>query len=157
VTVELAVQWIGILFAAVLAVGAAFKIVRDVILYRKPSVDAPAGPVDDQAEDGTIFRKIAEQLNVWSSNQKSQSDRMIAVLDSMALSFDKFARGQDRWMKQMFGGDGGGYSEMTDAEGELRERAEGIRRRYGVTWEEAMDRAKKTFVYDPDAKMRDNV
>jgi hypothetical protein len=157
VTVEVVAQWIGILFVSVLAVGAAFRIVRDVILYRKPTVGPADHPPPREDEAREYLVGIGGQIKSWESFQRAHSAKVLAVLDSMALSFDKFAKGQDRWMKQMFGGDGGGYTDMNEAEAELRERAEGIRRRYGISWEEAMDRAKKTVVYEPDAKMRDNV
>jgi hypothetical protein len=102
-----------------------------------------------------IIREFAEKE---ASRVREILERQLAALDSLAISFGKFTKGQDQWMRKVFGGDGGGYTEMDDSAAELRERASALQQRYkDLSWDEAMDRAKKMVVYDPDAKMRAQV
>ena len=147
-------SYVGMDSVVLLVIFALWKIIK---IEAGRALPKPADHTAPKKEPEADLSEMIVGLGKCAISQSKDNARILSALDSMSLSFDRFAKGQDRWMKQMFGGDGGGYTDMTEAESELRERAEGIRRRYGISWEEAMDRARKTVVYEPDAKMRDNV
>lgn len=154
-TLQMVMSWIGLGIVAVLAgAGVLVLIRRMVTIASSPAVEretSPVSPVPAGFDWEAWDKRSQEQITLVVRNQ----ERTIAALDSIAVSFDRFSKGQDNWLRKMLGGDGGGYTDMNQDQEELRERAEGIRRRYGIPWDEAMDRAKKTIVYEPEARMKD--
>ena len=148
-TFQLAMSWFGMGVVAVMAAAAVFVLIRRMATAASRET---VGPVEASAESRLLDKILASSVRCEES-----SVRQLAALDSIAHSFDRFAKGQDNWLRKMLGGDGSGYTDMDDGAAELRERAEGFQHRYGIPWEEAMDRAKKTMVYEPNAKMRDQV
>lgn len=89
-----------------------------------------------------------EKLSVKGDSIAHLADLQLASLDSLNLTLQKFIRTQDRFLATMLG------QPMPDEKldrdgGEVRALAEQLMRRYeGLTPEEAVERAKKTLVYE---------
>jgi len=179
-TLQVLMSWIGYGIVAIAVVVAVYKMVLSTVrVMRSPTVYQPSLEITEIRDQiCKVNAAIQEQAGITRTHlstindnlalvrdglvggrveRTDQASKQLAALDSLSLSFEKFTRSQTNWLTKILGGDGSGYTDMTDQEAELRERAEGIRRRYGVDWAEAMDRAKKTLVYEPNARMKDQV
>ncbi len=102
---------------------------------------------------------ISERLDYFEKFLAKQHTMTMAALDALIEGQEKAAKSHRELMRTFFGnGSGPGYSEIDDESASLRERAEKLQKRYGISWPDAMQQAKAAQVYDPqDGAMRERV
>ncbi len=102
---------------------------------------------------------IGDCLDHFGKSLSKQHTMTMAALDALIEGQEKSAKSHRELMRTFFGnGTGPGYSEIDDDAGALRERAEKLQKRYGISWADAMTQAKAASVYDPqDGAMRERV
>ena len=86
-----------------------------------------------------------------------QHDSEIAGLASIASKLEQSIKVQKAFLATIYGQDGSGYSAMDEGEQQIRETAERFRKVYGVSWEDAMERARNAAAIQTGPGMRDGV
>lgn len=119
--------------------------------------------VDYQEKAAKRHIELSNRLNQGLGAMEALNQRLlrdhtanIAALDAIALNLQQLNDSQRAFVKSLFSGDASGYTDMTDDQAQLREQADKLQRRYGIPWDEAMERAKQAMVYKPNGGMGAN-
>jgi hypothetical protein len=99
--------------------------IRDAVAIFVSDHPAKVNPVDE----------LREQLAKQHASE-------LAALDSLNVTMTQGVKVQKAFLATMYGQDGSGYSSMDEGEQQIRETAERFRKVYGVSWEDAMERAR---------------
>ena len=90
---------------------------------------------------------VAGEVNPVPTKDTDHLRQISIGIDVLAMEQQKFRKGFDNWVRVNFGNNSGGYQDMTDDEASLREEAATLMRRYGMSYEDAMTRAKLAATY----------
>ena len=118
----------------------------------------PEPPVEEVTRKQLVDR--VDEAMALGKAQMAEDSKNAEVQHQISLGIDallaeqrQFRKSFDSWMKAMFGDGTRGYTEMTDEEAVLREDAAALVQRYGLTYEEAVARAKAASVYKTQGGM----
>ena len=102
-------------------------------------------------------REIQTNISELRMQLAKQHDIEIAGLASIASKLEQSIKVQKAFLATIYGQDGSGYSTMDEGEQQIRETAERFRKVYGVSWEDAMERARNAAAIQTGPGMRDGV
>jgi hypothetical protein len=111
------------------------------------------------------FLSSTPPVDVKAQESKAQFHKdMLAIQANQIAALDVIAKRQKEigdyiqlFCRTLTGGEAGGYKDMTDEEQLIQEKAIMIERRYKVSHEEALKRARQMQAYEPTGQMGDNV
>jgi hypothetical protein len=84
-------------------------------------------------------------LDEWMAAQIQQQ----AALDTLVTKTENLNKYIQLFCRTITGNDPGGYTEVSEEDAVVREKAVALQRRHGISWEEALKRAKAMHVYEP--------
>jgi hypothetical protein len=102
-------------------------------------------------------REIHTNIDELRVQLAKQHDSEISGLASIASKLEQSIKVQKAFLATIYGQDGSGYSAMDEGEQQIRETAERFRKVYGVSWEDAMERARNAAAVQSGPGMRDGV
>ena len=114
--------------------------IRDAVAIFASDHPAKVNPVDE--------------LRVQLSKQHASE---LAALDALNVTMTQGVKVQKAFLATMYGQDGSGYSAMDEGEQEIREQAERFRKTYGISWDQAMERARNSAAIQAGPGMRESV
>lgn len=107
-------------------------------------------------KEQTTFMKLPEApqanpaLEEFQKKAMVENERVIFALERIAGLIKKQNEYLQSFCRTLTGNDPGGYTEMTDENAKIREKAIELQRRYkNLTWEECIAKAKQIMPYEP--------
>lgn len=120
----------------------------------QPKKQTPGGAAQASAAEAYLAGEVGRPGDIAAIRH----GEVIAVLRSI-LEANRAAVQTNRQVISLLTGAGGtsGYTEMTDEEAVIQEKAQRLQRQYGCSHEEAVKRARESAVYDMNGGMGDRV